>query len=235
MVRIRTVRPFRTLFAWFSHGNRLTALIVVTATIAVIALGYAFANDRSQSAAEDRAEEDRAAFYDCVPKYVSDLSRTNLPRTIASIRASNARFNWDVGHDDEHPTWDKTELKAEYVRLYRAYQAVIVTNPPLPAFSAQYCSASPTPLETPSTAQSEPEPSPSDDDSTDASSPAANRAQDANGAQSKAGPGKRTTPRGTARPSTSAPTDPTLTGDLLPGAQALLCTALPLFCGLQLP
>lgn len=131
VARTRKVRPFQTLFAWFSHGNRLTALVVITATIALAALGYTYSADQQS---ENRSDNIVA----CVARYVDVLSKANLPRTAASVKASDARRDWDRGHSDKEPELTKSELKARYLRLYANYEKVRAGNP-LPEFSLTFC------------------------------------------------------------------------------------------------
>lgn len=125
-------RPFATLLEWLAVGNRLIGLVVVTTLLALGAVGYTFSADQQS---EDRTDD----VVSCIARYIGELTEASAPRTLASIAATDARFNWDVGTDPLHPTWSKERLKAEYVRLYKHYQDVTAKNPPVPEFNLAFC------------------------------------------------------------------------------------------------
>lgn len=121
-----------TLLDWFAQGNRLIGLVVATTVLAVAALGYTYSADQQS---EDRTDD----VVSCIARYIAELTEASAPRTLASIAANDARFNWDAGTNPQHPTWSKERLKAEYVRLYKHYQDVTAKNPPVPEFNLIFC------------------------------------------------------------------------------------------------
>lgn len=223
---------------WIGRGRRLAVFIVAIGFLVLGVYGYTY---QSAQSSRDAADRERAAFYACVPRYVKDLTRSNLPRTIASIKASNARFHWDIGHDPKHPTWDRARLFEEYQRLYRKYLSAIAANPPIPAFSAKYCegpsaSVAPTPAPTPSKPPASKHHHSTKSSSGSVSSPSTATASAAGGGKT----GSPSTPsahRGTARPSPTKPTGSPSAGSLLglPGLQQFICELMPETCILSAP
>jgi hypothetical protein len=127
----RIQRTVTRVLDWLADPRKLTVLVVVTAAAVLSSIVYTWSADQQS---EDRTARAKADVYRCVTNYVQELSRTNAPRTAASVLASDARRDWDAGHSKEHPDLTRAQLKARYLHLYAQYVTVRAENP-LPEFS----------------------------------------------------------------------------------------------------
>lgn len=137
----RTKRRVARALDWLGQGRRLVAVVV--SMLMFVLAGYGYTYQSSRAAEENTTRETArafATFVTCVGEYVADASKAQKPRTAASVAANNARYDWDRGTSDspEARGLTKAELKARYVRLYRAYLRIQKTTP-LPVFDLSYC------------------------------------------------------------------------------------------------
>lgn len=125
------------LLDWLGHPRKLTVLVVVTAVAVLGSIAYTTISKNASDRRADDAKDDITA---CVQRYVRTLSAANLPRTAASVAASDARRDWDRGFSDSKDAkgLTKDELKDRYLTLYANYVKVRAGNP-LPEFSRAFC------------------------------------------------------------------------------------------------
>ncbi len=125
----RMKRQIDAVLGWIGTGHRWLIPYLVVLVLALSALAYTFAQDQD---AEDR-ERNLIA---CLATYVDEMGGAQAERTAASVRASDARRDYDAAP----PGPVKDALLAEYLRLYDIYVEVREGNP-YPRLSEEYCEA----------------------------------------------------------------------------------------------